>query len=126
MRALRLPGTGRGRIGRNLVRAVLCAELLLSVTFTATSQTQTQATPPMPGTLVDAVSYTHLDVYKRQPRRTLRRDCSANQDEEGAYRDHPNPDHRRDGKEQVRSRKIFIICQHLHLTLESKSLEIKS
>ena len=57
MRALRLPGTGRGRIGRNLVRAVLCAELLLSVTFTATSQTQTQATPPMPGTLVDVGGY---------------------------------------------------------------------
>jgi pimeloyl-ACP methyl ester carboxylesterase len=57
MRALRLPGTDRIPIGRNLVRAISFIALLLSVTCTAISQTPAQATPPMPGTLVDVGGY---------------------------------------------------------------------
>ena len=56
MRSFR-SGTDGSLNPRNLVRAGLWIALLLSVTFTATSQTPNQATPPMPGTLVDVGGY---------------------------------------------------------------------
>ena len=56
MRAFR-SGTDGSLNPRNLIRAGLWIALLLSVTFTATSQTPNQATPPMPGTLVDVGGY---------------------------------------------------------------------